>query len=242
MDDTIFEKPDQAQVKRWYKWMFMLNNQENPFHPTEGDQHWDVKNDDQNLIWLAGVIATTAPAKGVIEIADVNEIVQGPQAKTEYNDGTGNPVLIPSISPRDITLKKGDNRDLFVPVSTELAHEIKYPKLANNLSELAQKISARDNINEVPPAFVEFQDAGGDKKQGLNGNQLKTGYHVNGTFDNLDILDDNIAMLPTGNGRAAFSDISVILKHDALKPGKNKLRFGICGQFFAYTLVYTINV
>jgi hypothetical protein len=240
--DTIFEKPDQAQVKEWYEWLFSLNNQKNPFHPTEGGQFWDVNNNNQNLIWLAGVIATTAPAKAPTEIADVNVIVQGSQAKTEYNDGNGNPVLIPSISPRDISFNKGDNRDLFVPVSTELAHEKKFPKLANNLSQLAQEIADRDSINGVLPAFVEFQDAVGNNKQGLNGNQLKTGFRVDGTFDNLDVLPDNIAMLPTGNGRAAFSDYSVILKHDALKPGKNKLRMGTWGQFFAYTVVYTINV
>jgi hypothetical protein len=239
---TIFEKPDQAQVKDWYKWLFSLNNQKNPFHPTEGGQFWDENNNDRNLIWLAGVIATTAPAKEPIEIDDVDTIVTGPQARTEYNDGNGNPILIPSVIPRDIFYKKGDNRNFFVPVSTELAHAIKYPKLANNLSQLAQEIIDRDSTNGVPPAFVEFQDAEGKNKEGLNGNQLKTGFRVDGTFDDLPVQSDNIAMLPTGNGRAAFSDYSVILKHDALKPGKNKLRFGVCGQFFAYTLVYTINV
>jgi hypothetical protein len=238
---TIFEKPDQAQVKEWYNWLFSLNNQKNPFHPTQGGQFWDVNNTHQNLIWIAGVIATSAPAKEPIEIGDVNTIVRGSQAKTEYNDGNGNPILIPSIIPRDISLNKGDNRDLFVPISTELAHERKYPNVANDLSQLAQEIIDRDSVNGVPPAFVEFQDAEGNNKHSLNGEQLKTGFRVNGIFDNLEVPPDNVAMLPTGNGRAAFSDYSVRLKHDALKPGKNKLRFGVCGQFFAYTLVYTIN-
>jgi hypothetical protein len=237
---AIFEKPDQAQVKEWYKWLFSLNNQRNPFHPAQGEQFWEENNTNQNLIWIAAVIATTAPAKDAIEIADVNTIVRGPNAKTEYNDGNGNPILIPSIIPRNITLKKGENRNLFVPIYTELAHEIKYPSLGNNLSQVAQEIIDRDKINGVPPAFVEFQDAQANSKQILNGNEL-TAYHVDGMFDDLPVADDNIAMLPKGSGRAAFSDYSVILKRDAVKPGENKLRFGVCGRFFAYTLAYTIH-
>lgn len=239
---TIFEKPDQAQVKEWYEWLFSLNNQKNPFHPTKGGQYWDVNNTNQNLIWLAGVIATTAPAHQPSQIANVNAIVQVTQANVVYNDGNGNPVQnLPSISPRDISLNKGDDRDLLIPVSTELAHERKYPKLANNLSALAQEIIDRENSNGIPPAFVEFQDAG-KNKESLNGNQLKTGFRVNGSFDNLNVPPDNVGMIPQGNGRAAFSDYSVILKHDALKPGKNTLKFGVNGQFFTYTVVYTINI
>ena len=48
-------------------------------------------------------------------------------------------------------------------------------------------------------------------------------------------------MLPPGNGPAAYSDYAVILKREALKPGKNTLRFGVDGKFFAYTVVYKIN-
>lgn len=239
----IFEKPNQAQVKEWYKWMFSLNNQKNPFHPTKGSQFWDINNTNQNLIWLAGVIATTAPANQPSQISNLKAIVQVSQANVVYNDGNGKPVQkLPSISPREISFNKGDNRDLLVPVSTELAHERKYPNLANNLSQLAQEIIDRENVNGVPPAFVEFQDAEGKNKQSLNGKQLEPGFRVYGTFDNLDALPDNVGMLPLGNGRAAFSDYSVILKHDALKPGKNTLKFGVTGQFFAYTVLYTINI
>jgi hypothetical protein len=238
----IFDKPDQAQVKEWYKWMFSLNNQKNPFHPTKGGQYWDVNNTNQNSIWLAGVIATTAPANQPSQISNLKAIVQVSQANVVYNDGNGNPVQkLPSISPRDISLNKGDDRDLLIPVSTELAHERKYPKLANNLSALAQEIIDRENANGIPPAFVEFEDAG-KNKESLNGNQLKTGFRVNGSFDNLNVPPDNVGMIPQGNGRAAFSDYSVILKHDALKPGKNTLKFGVNGQFFTYTVVYTINM
>ena len=240
---TIFDKPDQAHVKEWYKWLFSLNHQKNPFHPTNGGQFWNVNNNNQNLIWLAGVIATTAPAKQPSQIPNLNAIVQGSQAKAVYNDGNGNPVQkLPPISPRNISLDKGDNRDFLVPVSTELAHERKYPDQANNLSQLAQEIIDREDVKGAPPAFVEFQDAQGSNKESLNGNQLKTGFRVNGTFDNLNLPPDNIGMLPPGNGRAAFSDYSVILKRNALTPGKNTLRFGVNGQFFAYTVVYTINV
>jgi hypothetical protein len=65
---------------------------------------------------------------------------------------------------------------------------------------------------------------------------------VNGAFDQLNVPPDNVFMLPPGNGPAAFSDYSVILKRDALTQGKNTLRYGIDGQFFAYSVEYTINI
>ncbi len=240
---TIFDTPQVNQVKEWYKWLFSLNHQKNPFHPTKGGQFWDVNNTNQNLIWLAGVTATTQPAKQPSQIPNLTAIIQGSQAKAVYNDGNGNPVQnLPQISPRDISINKGDNRDLFVPISTELATATKYPQQANNLSKLAQEIIDREDVNGAPPAFVRFQDAQGGKTQRINGTQLKTKFRVNGTFEQLNVPADNIGMLPAGNGAAAFSDYSVILKHDALTPGKNTLEFGLNGQFFAYTVLYSINI
>jgi hypothetical protein len=144
------------------------------------------------------------------------------------------------VNPRNITIDKGDTRDLYCPISTELATATKYPKLADSLSQLAQEIIDREDVKGYPPAFIEFEDAEG-KKERLNGNQLKAGFRLNGTINQLPVGDDNVFMLPPGNEPAAYSDYVVLLKHEALKPGKNTLRFGVEGKFFAYTVIYTIN-
>jgi hypothetical protein len=239
---AIFEKPQLAQVREWYEWIFSLTNQNNPFHPTTGGQFLNVNNTNASLFWLAGAIATTVPANKPSQIPNVNAIVSGSQATAVYNDGEGNPTQnLPPLTPRNITIDKGDNRDLFMGVSTELATAAKYPKLVDNLEQLAQQIIDREDVKGAPPAFVEFEDAQG-KKQSLNGSQLKTGYRVSGTFDQLDVPPDNVGMLPPGSGRAACSDYSVILKRNALTQGKNTLRFGVEGKFFAYTAQYIINV
>lgn len=239
---AIFEKPQPAQVREWYEWIFSLTNQNNPFHPTTGGQYLKVNNNNGSLFWLAGAIATTVPANKPSQIPNLDAIVQGSEATAVYNGGDGNPTQkLPPLTPRNITIDKGDNRDLFMGVSTELATAVKYPKLVDNLEQLAQKINDREDVKGSPPAFVEFEDAQATK-QSLNGSQLKTGYRVNGTFDQLNVPPDNVFMLPPGKGPAAYSDYSVVLKHDALKQGKNTLRYGVNGQFFAYTVEYTINL
>jgi hypothetical protein len=239
---AIFEKPSLAQVREWYEWIFSLTNQNNPFHPTTGGQFLKVNNTNGTLFWLAGAIATTVPANKPSQIPNVDAIVQGSQATAVYNDGNGNPTQkLPPFTPRNITIDKGDNRDLFMGVSTELATAAKYPKVENNLAQLAQQINDREDVKGAPPAFVEFEDAQG-KKHSLDGSKLKAGFRVNGTFDQLDVPQDNVFMLPPGNGAAAFSDYSVILKRNTLTQGKNTLRYGVDGQFFAYTAEYIINV
>jgi hypothetical protein len=238
---AIFEQPDQTQVAEWYNWVFSLTNQKNPFHPVDGGQYWNVNNTNENLIWLAGVTATTQPANKPSQIPNMNAVVQGSEAKVVYNGGNGNAEQnIPAINPREITINKGDNRDLYIPVSTEIATATKYPKLQNNLAALAQKIIDREDVKGAPPAFVEFQNSQGEKKN-LSGSELKTGYRVNGAIDQLTVREDDVFMLPSGTGPAAFSDYAVILKRSALTQGKNTLRFGVEGQFFSYTVEYTIN-
>jgi hypothetical protein len=239
---AVFEKPSLAQVREWYEWIFSLTNKNNPFHPTKGGQFLNVNNTNGSLFWLAGVTATTVPAYKPSQIPKVNAIVQeSSEARAVYNDGDGNPAQkLPPLTPRNITIDKGDNRALFMGVSTELATAAKYPELVNNLKELAQEIIDREDVKGSPPAFVQFEDAQGNK-QSLNGSQLKTGFRVNGAFDQLNVPPDNVFMLPPGNGPAAFSDYSVILKRDALTQGRNTLRYGVNGKFFAYTVEYIIN-
>ena len=139
-ENTPFRKPDTVQVERWYDWAVKrVNNQHNPFHPTNGGQYWDFENTDQELIWLAGATATTQPAKKPSQIPNLDAIVAGAQAKAVYNDGDGEAVQdLPPVNPRDISIK-GDNRDLYIPVSTELATATKYPKQVNNLSQLSSE-------------------------------------------------------------------------------------------------------
>ena len=241
--NIIFEKPNEALVEKWYRWVFSLNHQSNPFHPINGEQYWKEKNTDENIIWLAGVTATTQPAKQPSQIPNVRAIVAGAEAKAVYDDGDGNPIQnLPTINPRNITIDKGDNRDLYVPLSTEIATATKYPKLVNSLSQLAQEIIDReDDKGGAPPAFVEFEDAQGNKDTRRR-EQLKPEFRVNGTINQLNIIADNVGMLPPGDGAAAFSDYAVVLKRDALRPGTNRLRFGVDGQFFNYTVEYKIDV
>jgi hypothetical protein len=250
---TIFEKPTQEQVKEWYDWALSLNHGQNAFHPTKGGQYWDVNNNNETVIRFAGVTATTDPAHKPSNIPNLNAIVAGSAAKAVFDDGDGNPTQkLPSVATRNIPIKgilRGG--DLYIPVSTELATTTKYPQLKGaSLSQLAAEIIDREDVNGVPPAFVEFQDAQGNKHT-LNGNQLKAGFRVNGTIDQLSVSPDNIFMLPPGSGAAAFSDYAVILKRDrqeatgenvpTLKPGTNTLRFGVDGKFFSYTIEYKIN-
>jgi|GEM_PF-3217957 len=239
---AIFEQADQTQVTEWYNWVFGLTNQKNPFHPIDGGQFWNVNNTNQNLIWLAGVTASTQPANKPSQITDVNAIVQGSEAKVVYNGGNGDAEQnLPAVKPREITINKGDNRNLYIPVSTEIATATKYPKLQDNLAELAQKITDREDVKGAPPAFVEFQNSQGEVHSLSGGELKKTGFRVNGTIDQLTVHEDDVFMLPSGKGPAAFSDYVVILKRNALTQGKNTLRFGVNGQFFAYTVEYTIS-
>ncbi len=238
-----FENVDLHKVEEWYEWVFRLNHERNPFHPTVGSKYWDAKNDDSKIIWLAGVTATTRPAYKPNNNPNLEEIVNGAEAKVVYNDGNGKPIerLPQSIIKRSISLNKGHRRDLYIPASTELATEAKYPKLKEHLAELAKKIIDRED----PPAFVEFKSASGKNIQELKGEQLKAEFRRNGTIGQLTVPKDNVFMLPEGNGAAAFSEYAVILKGHALEPGKNKLRFGIKGKHpaeFSYEVEYEINV
>jgi hypothetical protein len=172
---------------------------------------------------------------------NLNAIVAGSAAKAVYDNGEGAPTQkLTSIAPRNINIE-GDTRDLYCPVCTELATGTKYPNLKGaTLSELAEKIIDREEEKGNSPAFIEFEDALGNKYT-LSGNQLKTGFQVNGSIGQISVPEDNVFMLPAGSGDAAQSDFVVILKHDALKSGNNKLKFGVDGKFFSYTVVYTIN-
>jgi hypothetical protein len=236
---AIFYAPNVAQVREWYKWVFSLNHGANPFHPVHGEQHWNVNNTNKDLIWLAGVTATTKPPNQPSQISTVNQAAQEPAV---YDDGNGNGVPgQPNIkNPRKIKLDKDDNRNLYIPVCTELASATKWPNLVNSLSQLAQKIIDRDDVNGAPPASVDFEDTQGNSHN-LDGNQLKSKFRVNGTIDNLDIPRDDVGMMPTGKGAAAFSDYVVILDNKALKPGINKLGFGVDGKHFSYRVEYEIE-
>lgn len=247
-----FKRPQTGDVINWYKWLFEQEHASNPFHPTDVQRFWENDENeipiwkeemaDEGLIWLAGVIATTEPAKKPSQIQNITAIVSGSQATAVYNDGDGNPKQkLPPVTPRKITIDEDDNRDLFLPVSTELAFAIKYPKLVNNLGEVAQQIIDREDVNGAPPAFVEFIDAQNGKHT-LDGNQLKEGFRINGAINNLNVPPDNVAMLPSGDGPAAFSDYSVVVKREALKPGTNVVRFGVNGKFFSYKVEYNISI
>lgn len=240
----IFVKPDEELIKQWYYWVSSLNQRQNPFHPNDSGQYCKVNNTNK-VFWLAGVIGRTLPAKNanITNTADLNAIVaEISKEKAEYNDGDGNfRPSPPKVSTRAISIKD-DKRDLYIPVSTEVTTEKEYLALkGKSLSQLAQRIIDREeDDNADPHIFVELDD--GEQKYTLNTNQLKTGFRVNGTIEQLTLLEDNVLMLPPGNIPAAFSDHAVILKRDALKPGTNILRFGVTnGKFFRYTVEYKIE-
>jgi hypothetical protein len=236
--DNSFVKAE-GRVEQWYDWVFSLNHGRNPFHPTDGGKYWDVNNNNKDIIWLAGVTATTRPAYDPNNTPNLDAIVNGSEARVAYDNGNGRPVKnLPAINKRTIRLNKGDTRDLYIPPSTELATAIKYPKLADRLSELAQKIVDRED----PPAFVEFQPANANI-QALDVKQLKTEFRVNGSIGSLSVPEDNVFMLPEGSGAAAFSEYAVIVTGDSLKPGTNKLKFGVKGKHpagFSYEVEYEI--
>jgi hypothetical protein len=255
---TPFAFPEQQEAKDWYTWIFKRQHQKdpNPFHPTNVDQFWGKNKDgveiwknemaNESLIWLAGLIATTVPAKKPSQIPNLNAIVSGSDAKAVYADGNGGFENDPPATSRNITITidENDSRDFYIPVATELATATKYPKQADRLGELAEKIIDREEEHNkgVPPGFVEFEnvDANGQMQQyQLSGNELKNGFRINANFE-LNILSNNFFLLPEGNGPAAFSDYAVKLKHDALEGGQNKLRFGVTGKFFGYDVEYTI--
>jgi hypothetical protein len=248
---TPFKKPEPDDVTNWYSWLSKRKLGSNPFHPTNVEQYWGKdknnveiwkkENAGDSRIWLAAVIATTVPANKPSQISNVNAIVSGSEATAVYSTGDGDPTQkLPAVTPRNITIDKGDTRDLYCPIDTELATAIKYPKLTGSLDELAQKIIDREDVDGIPPASVEFEDAERNKYT-LSGNELKSGFRIRGTIDKLDFAPDNVAMLPAGSGAAAFSDLAVILDNKALKPGINTLRFGVNGKFFGYTLEFKIQ-
>ena len=229
----------EGKVEQWYEWVFTLNHQENPFHPAKGGDYWHVNNNNKDIIWLAGVTATTRPAYDPNNTPNLNAIVNGSEARVVYDNGDGRPVKnLPAINTRTIRLNKGDTRDLYIPLSTELATANKYPKLAAQLSDLAREITNRED----PPGFLAFQPAGGNI-QALDVDQLKTEFRLNGSIGSLNVPEDNVFMLPEGNGPAAFSEYAVIMRGDALKPGTNKLKFGVRGKHpagFSFEVEYEI--
>jgi hypothetical protein len=258
-----FVKPTEEQVKQWYEWVSRLHNnkaaqsnnkddsssRQNPFDPSDDGRSWGANNNMQNIetpIWLAAITATTEPAYKESNISNLNAIVAGSGGKIVYNDGKGNPVQrLPKIQDRVIPgppENKLAKRDLYIPISTELAIATKYPKLAGMLSDTARGILDAEEANIAPPAFVRFLDANGNPSN-LDGPEIQQRFRVNSTKDiHLNFPPDNVFMLPPGEGAAAFSDYAVILKADALKPGPNTLEFGVNAKFFQYSVKYTINV
>ena len=231
----IFDKPKPEQVKQWYGWVFGLRPGEsgqNPFNP--GNQSWEF---NENLIWLAGVTCTTPAAHASCNTASLNEILaQAP----DYNVGTGKSTkALAAKNKRTIYINKDDKRDLYIPVSTELATAKKYPNL--NLGQVARKIIDRDNdADGNPPAFVKFKDDKG-KETSINRNQLKA-YRVHGRFEQLSVPNNNVFMLPDGEGPAAFNDYAAILKNNALtREDTNTLSFGFKGKKFSYQVEYKIK-
>jgi hypothetical protein len=251
-----FVKPTEEQVGQWYMWVSGLHNNkddsssnQNPFDPGDKGQSWGANNNRQNIgtpIWLAAITATTEPAYKESNISNLNAIVAGSGGKIVYNNGKGTPVQKPpNIQDRMIPgtpENKLGQRDLYVPISTELAIATKYPQLAGRLSDTAKGIIDAEEANIDPPAFVRFVDADG-KESNLDGAEIQQRFRINSTQNiQLTFLDDNVFMLPRGEGAAAFADYAVILKGDALKPGSNTLEFGVNAKFFRYKVKYTINV
>jgi hypothetical protein len=243
--DDIFVKPDEELVKQWYDWVSKLNHKENPFHPSQGEKYWNMKNNNKEVIWLAGVIGANPSTKiaNISNTTDLNaRVAEISNEKAEYDDGNGNIIPdMPEVNPRTISIKE-DKKDLYIPVCTSCETEIEHKVLkGKSLSQLAERIIDREeDDNADPHAFVELDD--GRQKRTLNTNQLKTGFRVNGTIDQLTFSEDNIFMLPPGNTSAAFSDYAVRLKRHALNSGTNTLKFGIgSGKFFRYTVEYKIE-
>jgi hypothetical protein len=247
-----FDKPQPDEVENWYiRWLqnrrYGVNR--NPFHPTDVDQFWGKDKDgveiwkkemaNEGLIYCAGLIATTRPCKEPSQISNLDAIVAGAEAKAVYADGNGSCMEKLPSKTRTITISidKGDTRDFYIPVSSELATATKYPKQADKLSELAKRIIDREEENEIPPVFVQFENKKG--KEELTGGQLKSGFRVSGTLA-LNIPTGNFGLLPPGEGPAAYYDYAVKLKHNALEQGQNKLRFGVNGDFFSYEVEYNI--
>jgi hypothetical protein len=237
-------KPTEEQVGQWYEWVRGLRHNQNPFDPSDEGRSWNANNNNGPIIWLAAVTATTEPAYKESDIPNLDAIVAGSGGKIVFNDGKGKPVrILPPLLPRVIPKIKGGDRDFYIPANTELATAKKYPKLANRLSDTAKRIIDAEEVKEGPPAYVQFVDAKGTEYR-LNGLQVKQGFRTNSTTDipfNVE-SNDNVFMLPVGDGAAAFSDFGVILNRNGLKPGENKLKFGLKGKFFAYEVEYTINV
>jgi hypothetical protein len=241
--DNNFRKPNPDEVEGWYNWVLSLDNKENPFHPADGGKFWEVKNGNNKIIWLAAITATTRQAYKPNNTSNLDAVVNGSEARVVYNDGNGKPVekqRLPPIKPRTIPLKKGDTRDLYVAPSTELATTTKYPKLAGRMIELAQKIIEREDTN----AFVEFQPAN-ENTQYLDVNQLKNEFSINRAISLPPYPDDNVFMLPPyqSGAEAAVSEYAVILGGSALKPGTNRLKFGVIGNHpaeFSYEVEYEI--
>lgn len=238
MSSSTFSKPEGEQAREWYDWIFSLNHGQNPFDPKDGGKFWNTNQTNKSLIWLAAVTATTHPAYKESKIPNLNALVASSQGKTVYNNGKGDPVEnLPAVEPRIITIGD-DTRNLYCPVSTELATEAKYPD-QSNLQAVADQIIDRENVKDSPPAFIELNGDGLKDAQLLN-------YRVRKSFD-FDVPNNNIFILPSGKGhsgqgKAAFSDYAVIVKRSALKSGENTLRFGVTGKFFNYTVRYNINV
>jgi hypothetical protein len=223
---TIFERPNEDQVKELYRWVLSLDHKKNPFHPGDGGRYWKVNNNDGSLIMLAGV---TARIPREPAISDLDEILTGKLSKPLYDDGNGKltPTL-PKVVPRKIDIKD-DTRSLLFSVLDEYATRKEYSGLEKiSLEEIAKKIIDREVSKEGPPATVELDD-----KHKLKGNDL-TKYRIDGTIDD----DDNVFLLPR---MAAFSGYYVMLNRNALESGPHTLKFGVNGRYFSYEVVYDIT-
>lgn len=237
MSSLNFSKPEKNQVAEWYHWVFSLNNGQNPFDPKVGGKFWDTAQTNNSLIWLAGVTATTEPAWKESKISNLTALVASSQGKTVYNDGKGNPVpKLPSAEPRLINIGD-DPRDLYCPISTELATATKYPNISD-LQKAADEIIDREDVPGKPPYPPAFVEINGQKKA----NAELLSYRTKDSIDVLTVPSNNVFMLPKQvSKKAAFSDYSVIVKRDALTLTENTLKFGVTGKFFEYTVEYKIK-
>ncbi|HEX6281158.1 MAG TPA: hypothetical protein VFZ67_02915 [Nitrososphaera sp.] len=223
----IFQRPNEEQVKEWYRWALSLNHKKNPFDPSDGGRNWKVNNNDESLIWLAGVTGRIPREKAVQNLDDIGV------STVLYDDGQRNlSSALPNIVPRKIDIKD-DPRNLFIPVLTEYSTREEYSGLEGiSLSDIAKKIIDREDDDKgIPPASVDLDDT----KQ-LTGQDLKNNYLVEGTIDD---DDDNVFLLPR-KLTAAFSGYYVILNRKALESGEHTLKFGVKGRYFNYEMEYKI--
>lgn len=263
------ESPSEEMAQTWYRWLLGLDNKGgNPLKPKEGDKHWK-RNQPNDIIFLGGLTATTAPADSPSNIPNLNAIVASSVGTAVYNDGDGNGVpkalINTETDERVIKIAENDMRPFYVPFSTELATSWKYQQYNEDLQLLAMQIICQENVppgvienkppeppapKGVPQIFIELQDSTRKTRARLEKNQLSV-FHVEGKINDIGAKDDDIFLLPTGAGKAGYYDYAAILKRKdsdnspLLLPGENYLKFGILkrqGKIFDYQANYKIVV